>query len=50
MNSNSEHIPRMDWVAPNQAETFKLFAKVEIVFHSEKKLRKKIRYRTFSFR
>ena len=37
MNSNSEHIPRMDWVAPNQAETFKLFAQRLKLYFTVKK-------------
>ena len=40
MNSNSEHIPRMDWVAPNQAETFKLFAQRLKLYFTVKKIKK----------
>ena len=40
MNSNSEHIPRIDWVAPNQAETFKLFAQRLKLYFTVKKIKK----------
>ena len=41
MNSNSDHVPRMDWVAPNQAETFKLFAqRLKLYFTVKKKIKK----------
>ena len=52
MNSNSEHIPRMDWVPPNQAETFKLFAQRLKLYFTVKKIKKEdqVAYHTFSFR
>ena len=40
INMSSENIPRMDWLAPNQAETFKLFTQRLRLYFTVKKIKR----------